>query len=316
MLFVAATSCSVEELTEDDATAAGRLAEAQCSWIVACECGAFADEGVCRERLLELLQLEHATALDAGLVEDEDCLRSIVGAWEDRGCDPQSTAAPPSCAGGCALLHGALSLGEVCRWHGNFHDCRQGLACERDIDGVDRCAHPCGRLEGEPCRPVEHPMCDFRLDLVCAEVDAVTGTGTCVPRPGIGQPCLEQGCSTDGFCDVQSDEGPICRPLRDLGEPCIGGACEQGTFCDVTADEPICVAPPDLGEPCPLGACTSGAYCDANTSEPVCVPIKETREPCVEFYECRSEICEDGRCRATAMTPAICEHAQRLPPRL
>lgn len=312
-LLVVASSCNERSPGPQDP--AIHLAAVACDWIIACDCQGFRDEKACADRVSELYVLERAAPTDAGLAFDEACLHSIISEWDAQTCDPRPAPAAGRCADKCELFHGELLHGEGCRWHGNYHDCQKGLTCERDVDGVDRCAWPCGRREGEPCRPVEGPMCDPALDLVCGGVDPSTLTGTCISLPAAGELCPNFVCRVGDFCDTEGTGGPICRPLSGVGDPCISGGCGGDTFCDITLDEPVCIGAPMLGELCPLGWCAPDTYCDEKRSEPVCVREKEPGEPCAAADECRSDACDGGQCVAPSDGAAICEFARRLPPR-
>lgn len=312
-----ANGCAEPAPPPEPETPATALASTVCDWVFACQCEvSFADEARCRGAVTNLFELEHGSASRAGLLRDEGCLDALLDDLDFEGCLPRGARPQAPCDVPCQLFHGMQPTGAPCRWHGNYHDCQQGLLCRRQDDGSDLCVDPCPPPlpEGAPCILGAAPDCDAAQDLICIANDPSTGEGTCRHPLQPGEPCIVDGsCVLGTYCDSLRSDEPLCRKYPGLGEPCPPPRrCDytELLFCDQTDPRaPLCRPLPAQGEPCPAGLCSPGAYCDAAA---VCRPSKAAGQRCTSSHECASEQCVEGQC--VESTLPICILAERLSP--
>lgn len=309
--FLGLLPCCVEEPPPDSIGPAALLGDALCHWLVGCECDVtFSDERQCRDAMTALLELEHASALQAGLILDEHCVDAWVDEWNAQECE--ATENPPErCGAHCPVFHGEVPLGDACRWHGNFHDCSRGLDCHEVC--VKSCRGPLG--EGVSCVPNGSPSCDHVAELYCARLDPTTAHGVCTPVPQAGEACPDGWCSDDTYCDDAEPGSSVCLTRAGVGEACTDPyvPCIHGSYCAASGrDLPVCRPVPDLGEQCLDGTCLAGLRCDETGDKPVCA-LGSDGEPCETSHDCLSNECLEGIC--VPRPPAVCAAADSLPPR-
>lgn len=275
------TACARETEPADDVGGpAGDLADVVCHWLFECGCQTrHADETACRAYFGRALELEHASAEQAGLTYDGACAQRFVERLESQAClGWHGVVTEDSCRDGCQVFHGGGPVGAACGWPSAYHDCEQGLFCARDRNaGADICVDPC-LGEGETCGGVEldpAPDCDSEAGLRCRGFDE-TGIGTCQPMPGEGDPCPE-------------------------------GSCAEGLHCPWSdGEDAVCQREPGFGDPCPEGICIRGMYCaDHDAQDPVCAALKPDGAACDDSLECLSNECIEGSC--VTLEPVVCE---------
>jgi hypothetical protein len=177
-------------------------------------------------------------------------------------CGPQSGCLTNVCNPTCQGGSGSAAGGPCSSSSGAY--CQIGLTCDATRDVCVAPAPeggPCGGLSALPCGPGLHCV-------AAADAGTTTGpapTGTCVPRPGTGDPCsFDQDCASQNFCDHGA-----CTQRLTLGAPCGDAQSGCGGFstCDTSSASPTCVHAGYPGESCaPLSSvpaiCLQGTVCD------------------------------------------------------
>lgn len=215
---------------------------------------------------------------------NEECVTqfcSPVDATCDQGC----------CLGSCGIdvpLNGGE--GEMCV----FFTCGDGLYCDQEVDYKCRRLLPAGAHCSRATTARSYEECDYgymcRLDS--------PSSGTCVPVPGLGEPCTS----------ICRDVGTVCHPTARICVPVskAGDSCAQGQYSPLCGSFNQCDASGHCAPPAPVGApCTSlcpspNQYCApaaGTTSTRTCQLLADDGEPCDADVHCAS-----GHCDTTAGT--------------
>lgn len=180
------------------------------------------------------------------------CVSGDVGSLcNDNGdCDPDAWC--DRVAGACKR---DLPEGALCR---DFAQCSGETACV----GLTRTVEPprCRRVnvEGDACDwfCLGNLYCDLSNSeglgvcrslpkhnescgpfLPCIGKNEICHLGTCVTRPGKGQPCLDGACLRGLFCGDQLDlANPVCRALLEDGQDCQQSDQCQSHVCNENKD--------------------------------------------------------------------------------
>lgn len=201
--------------------------------------------------------------------------------------DPDSPFVNTECIAACGsnldCEAGQAYRGSVCQDLGGIGgecfegaECATNLACIENLCGAPRiegspCDFDCGSEQlfcdglqcqqrtgsGQPCSDFEECIDGFNCDQ--------GGTNTCIPGPGIGQPCDFSGsfeCGPNLECAFEETE--VCRPLPGLGEQCFFDDGCASRACDESRS--ICVNNVLVGdgEDCTTSLCADGQVCAAN----------------------------------------------------
>jgi hypothetical protein len=116
--------------------------------------------------------------------------------------------------------------------------------------------------QGEPCESASEPLCE--PSLVCTtRVEAGVTVGSCQPRVASGAACTfssPDACPEDEYCRISSADGVkpatgTCTPRPGLGEECRYGTfgsapCAADQFCNL--ETKLCAESKHLGEACSL----------------------------------------------------------------
>jgi hypothetical protein len=240
-------------------------------------------------------------------------------------CDSLSCNGDQETCGECldTIRPGEPCEGET-RECGISYECYEGI-CQRPLDGSLDPPEELGA--GDECD--DHDICPE--DLVCSDPTG-TGTDTCQPIPGLGEPCEYPGyyvvdaCQDGLRCDGNT---AVCVPNAALGEACgpIDGQdvyCADGLLCQTPdlVSAGVCVEMPSLGDACGYVdsdyiPCPAELQCDDESSDPgTCVARQAIGEPCDEPSDVtymRASNCAiglvctpDGACADPAVEGAPC----------
>jgi hypothetical protein len=268
------TPKTAADVPQEDAPTA--YADRLCPVVAGCACGPLtenADEAACRANVEQFFGELQAFAAPRGLVYQPQCVGAFADTLADLGCavNPESTL--DLCRGrSCALFRGAAGAGEPCEAAPfGAETCGDGLRCDPSgVCAVDACL---------PWLPV--------------------GTA--------GDPCFDgtygRRCADGLICDVRGSN--CCRPPFEPGERC-GTAllCVAGQTCfDETPEDTsdaVCVPLRQAGESCWINGCAEGLTCVTPAGAPLgaCEPPRSEGSPCGTPFDCASQHCAEGTCRA------------------
>lgn len=153
--------------------------------------------------------------------------------------------------------------------------------CLRELD-----SRQCGTA-GKP------PSCGSRFAGTVADVEACLSDAECLSS---GASCAPADCG-DSCCLG------TCEPRPGLDEPCLDlFDCEPGLKCSISSF--TCITG-DVGTPCPHRVdCDPGAWCDGG----VCRPDFGEGEPCSSLLQCGGETtCVAGQCRRVTEPGDACD---------
>ena len=197
------------------------IAVAACDAAAACECPNY-DAGKCIIELRESFEEWQQYAQSRGFAFDEACFAELLGNVGDADCSTTSAITD------CAVYQGNVGLDDPCMgaplWQqecGGTPVCVQGQCVEPGDEPP-----PLG--EGEACFDPDIGsvlgLCDDGQSLSCD-----FQTGVCVERPALGFPCEEGACAPGAWCDLDDDDGPVCKAVMPPGSPCsVGQGCTTG----------------------------------------------------------------------------------------
>ena len=247
-----------------------------CTTVPVCHAGACDSKGVC---------LATPLAAGAACIPDDVCLGP--GVCDGKGKCTGQLVVGKSCgdtgnpcmeqrcgkAGGCEAV---TLVGKVCSDSGDV--CRPGLC-----NAAGQCAG--GFAPGKTC--ATEGLCQQPFG-------TCDGTGACVAKPAVGQPCASGPCIDKGTCDAKG----ACVGAAKVGAPCPAKACEVAGsgVCQANA---TCAgtAKPD-GTPCdPIGGCVSGSKCQGGK----CV-LGAANAACGQGEICLQALC----CAGAALADPIC----------
>lgn len=190
------------------------------------------------------------------------------------GTSATGTCNPLPAAGeSCALLYCAP---------GNY--CLEGdLICTPDIPSGQPCGFSSSLMEAFYCGG----------DLTC-HYGATAATGTCLPFPKLGEPCVanpdhpddEPRCAAELKCD-RSVSPPLCVPKYRAGDPCTFTCGSTGLQCECAEGSPNCEA----------RACFALGYADQ--------PCTGRNVRCHAAFKCEAGVCKPRD--ADKFAAAMCE---------
>lgn len=202
------------------------VAETLCAHADECTCGSDYDE--CRSDLISLYADIQRTAEMADLKLDPDCVQTNLDLFT-----ADCSEAPPQVAcdeAQCNYWYGTVKKGEACEQVTAYaSECEQGLDC---VAGkcIDWCSdEPETAGQGETCSVDGDRIALCDAGLACDDLD----TGTCLPRPAIGEQCVSFSCESGAYCDFDSN---VC--MAQVGE---GESCSTAVECDtLSCVEGVC----------------------------------------------------------------------------
>jgi len=223
-----------------------KWAENACSAAVVSACAA-ADAASCQES---------QKAFCLGLVPStyssqfaKECLDAVKAAYADADLTPEELGVVVGFADPCdRLIKGAGGDGAICQERA---DCNT-------LDSLD-CVKKAGETTGECHVPVVVPggISCIEPEKTCADGFYCDGSH-CIERVAIGQPCAsDDECSTDGRCDSGSDAGTgTCVARADVADPCTAPADCKSNICTIPTGQStgICVSQVRLSPAEPLCA--------------------------------------------------------------
>ena len=178
-------------------------------------------------------RFEASKACDLGAVIDN---KSEDPCQTDFGCIEIATDAT---AGTCEPI---VSVGKPCKsvsqCKGYDEDC-VGAVADKMV-----CAYLPGK--GGTCAPLDQADIDAGY-LDCLPPFVCNGkTKKCVERPPVGDPCIEQKCAADLWCDTGDSDIGVCAAFGKAGEACTtfvdeSSSCIPSLICGAKDDK--CVAP-------------------------------------------------------------------------
>jgi hypothetical protein len=231
-----------EAEAEAEQTFPTRVAEAYCAALFACDpvstCTEteipYASEAECVQGERTALEQVSATAKDAGMTFDAECVERWLEDYAAIGCD------------GWARLHRRLGENytvDACQpYYGTVPEDEDPCF---DVVGIE--LSTCGRdLEciDETCRAIEPSGCQCPEGTTCE--NGGPPEPECVPILAVGDICFSADgtqpgmCALDSYCDFQGMlVDSFCVPT-----PLPGGACEGPWQCESNAcEEQVCTAP-------------------------------------------------------------------------
>ena len=261
---------------------------ATCGYYV--RCGAFGTVGDCQTyfQRFDVNNPSLESAIDAGKIRyDGDAAESCIDALDGLDCDfaDQDADALVACD---EVLTGTGKVGAACAFDRECatgrcvvpdcdEACCQGTCQEpRILPGVEE---PCSTLCADDLFCGFDQLCHEPLGIgescdsytVCAEpLYCSSNAGTCMRRPGRGQPC-------DGYCATEGDvcTGGVCVEAAVGGDFCtVADDCSQFYRCSI--DTARCELPETPtanpnGTPCMFNIECESRYCDAVcTDVPIC----------------------------------------------
>jgi hypothetical protein len=136
--------------------------------------------------------------------------------------------------------------------------------------------------QGERCEAIREPMCE--PGLVCTtQVEAGITVGSCQPRVASGSACtfsIPDACPDQEYCRITSETGVkpatgSCKPRPGLGEECRYGGfyiapCGEDQFCNL--DTTLCAENKHLDEPCTID---DECYSNRCSADGKCVALLE-----------------------------------------
>lgn len=247
-LFLA---CDLEEiehdpLSEAEETFAVRLAEAYCSALFACDpvstCGEspipYASEAECLDREQAALDQVGATARNAGMTFDGECVDRSIAQYAEVGCD-----------GFVRLGKRFATTYDVVRCQPYFGPVPEGE--DPCFDVVDTELSTCGanlQCVDETCVVDGYDdSCDCAEGSMCAYYEPFNDG--CLPILAVGDVCSSPNgnigvCPLDSYCDFELDEQNMPVSGVCVAATPLGGACSSGRECASYA--------------CGAGVCVSG----------------------------------------------------------
>lgn len=206
---------------------------------------------------------------------------------------------PSSCR---RIMAGTVAAGSACE---RAQDCQSGVCTLPDCPSgccQGTCTAPplgsagdfCGQVDCQPglyCPP-GNQTCTVPLELGSACGSDVAGacvigltcsSGTCVPLPQVGDPCIGVLCFELGeYCGSDS----LCHSTGFVGDPCTGGgACWYEFYqCNTTTDE--CEQLGGPGSACSNDIpCEPDEECPANAASPTCHLLGSAGDSCDGGYD-------------------------------
>ncbi len=267
--------------------AASEVAKRLCREWRRCDCGELAGVPLtnCETGMRFAFESLQQDAQESGLTYDGDCLARKLNAMLDRGCDPLDPFDTGfGCSDdSCAVYSGTKSEGEDCDGSFGSSDCEPGLSC------LGTCEDPCSSRggildEGDRCSDDTGALGTCRPPGLVCDPDS----GLCVTLPTDGEPCAQNQCAEDHYCDPRMTEA-TCRTAKAAGASCeLPIECASRDCADGT-----CTALPGAGSPClqnvVLG-CADGLGCVDGT----CVEAPGENEPCPEPTSGSAVLCAPG----------------------
>ncbi|WP_437735723.1 hypothetical protein [Sorangium sp. So ce1335] len=139
---------------------------------------------------------------------------------------------------------------------------------------------------------------DCAVSAECADADTYCEVaifarlGTCVVKPGAGDPCTHE-CGEGLVCP--SKRGSFCVAAKPNGQACESDrACLSG-YCNDSGGETICSDPEANGQPCANDSQCKEGNCDTSSDPPVCAPKRPDGATCTTGDECANGACVDHR---------------------
>ena len=134
---------------------------------------------------------------------------------------------------------------------------------------------------GDPCDPITGELCDTEFVCVIESASATTGiVATCMPNVAAGADCgaaFPDQCPDDEYCMIAADSlTGTCQPKPGVGDPCgvppfetEGSVCAANLRCNngncrelATLGESCTSDDACLSDTCLDGACVSGGSCE------------------------------------------------------
>lgn len=218
------------------------------------------------------------------------------------GCAFNSQCTSGVCMGGssrCGSCYdGVKPAGGSCAVD---YQCATGSYCSRS-QGSGTCVDNntvVYAAQGEACDLDTIPAVGCVGDLYC-KTSGLGSAGTCLPAPGVGQPCASNGINSSTICAA----GTTCTShgTCDVPGACSSaGACDSASACVSTGSGLACVPLASVGQACStssgdtLPPCLAPAVCDGRGT---CVGRRtagetcDTANPCADFLMCVSGTCQ------------------------
>jgi hypothetical protein len=244
LLVAACTGSSDDDEDEafvDEVKFRERFPAQVCSQIAQCcsTTGVPLDEASCHTQAAILLEDMAANGVNYDGAAAAECLRGYATPLAHCLVPTANDVRP------CTVIYtGDVAPGGACQ---SSAECVDGSLCELDVDGNLVCVSYAGGepgVEGEDCSDTCGgspnnleacvPVSADPNDKACYEADGLEcgwETLTCVPLPGVGEPC-EYYCAAGSYCDYAT---LLCEPLIPEGgtcgfnEECEGGSCVNAT---------------------------------------------------------------------------------------
>ena len=219
--------------------------------------------------------------------------------------------APPTTGCGATTCGAGQVTGKLCDGQGGCADDNKscgGYACTNAGDGCKQtCSDTAKDCTGTAQCVGSACVDDLPPGAVCGDNDQACASGFCVD----GVCCQTNGCGACQRCDIAGKEGTCsavgdglacgdvsCSAAIKTTPTCQTGACQAVTApcapyqCNGSAANPDCLATCNN-----IDHCAAGHFC--NTSNQ-CQPKRDNGATCLSGDECKSSVCAQGRCCATA----------------
>jgi hypothetical protein len=186
------------------------------------------------------------------------------------------------CVGGLCIPTGSLCgegigrcLGPSCGGAGGLGErCATGQAPEGLIDEPGFVAD------------ADEPVCEYYPFTGCTDINAVCETGVCVHCGLPGEPCCQNLCVGQAYCNASGRCDSVCGAA---GQPCC---IDNGALYDCDDGGACLDFPGDDGGP----TCVAGVPCHADGGS--CTPCGDVGQPCCGDGGCSPYTggCENGMC--------------------